>query len=323
MNDEHLLQLLNEHPGQYISGEEISRRMSVSRTAIWKGINRLKEKGYEFESTSRKGYRITRRPDRFDVTALQLALNQKGSWGQPLHLFESVASTQDEARMLAEQQTAEGTLVIAEEQTAGRGRQGRPFYSPSGRGIWMSLVMRPVQPLQYMSQLTLLAAVAVCRALRNTTQLDIGIKWPNDLLIDGRKVCGILIESAAEDGRVRYAIAGIGIDANLTAEDLPEHLQSIVTSLRIESGQVIDRTSIVAEVISELETLYQCYTDEGFAPIAALWESMAISIGKSIQVHNAQGSFQGIAQGLGINGELLLRLADDQVIPIYSGDIEF
>lgn len=323
MNDEHLLQLLNEHPGQYISGEEISRRMAVSRTAIWKGINRLKEKGYEFESISRKGYRITRRPDRFDQTSLQLALSEKGSWGQPLHLFESVLSTQDEARSLAEQQASEGTLVISEEQTAGRGRQGRPFYSPPGRGIWMSLVMRPEQPLQYMSQLTLLAAVAVCRALRNTTQLDIGIKWPNDLLISGRKVCGILIESTAEDGRVRYAIAGMGIDANLTAEDLPEHLQTVMTSLRIESGKPVDRATVVAEVIYELETLYQLYNAEGFAPIAALWESMAISIGKSIQVHNAQGSLQGVAQGLGMNGELLLRQADGQVIPIYSGEIEF
>ncbi|WP_458122011.1 biotin--[acetyl-CoA-carboxylase] ligase [Paenibacillus sp. Z6-24] len=322
MRDEQLLALLTERPGEYISGEEISRRMAVSRTAVWKGINRLKEQGYEFESVTRKGYRITRYPDRFDEVSLRMRLGEVTSWGEPLHLFPSIGSTQDIARTLAEQGAPEGTLVIAEEQTKGRGRQGRHWHSPPGRGIWMSLIMRPVQPLQYTPQLTLLAAVAVCRALRSVSSLNIGIKWPNDLLIDGRKVCGILVESAAEDGYVRHAIAGIGIDVNLAAEDLPEELQSIATSLRMESGgEPLDRTVVVAAVIQELEAMYRLYSEQGFAAIAALWEALAFSMGQHLTVHTPQGVMNGKATGLGSNGELLLQQEDGTILPVYSGEI--
>ncbi|MEW4370271.1 biotin--[acetyl-CoA-carboxylase] ligase [Paenibacillus kandeliae] len=323
MRDEQLLELLTARPGEYISGEEISRLMSVSRTAIWKGINRLKEQGYEFDSVSRKGYRIVRYPDRFDEVSLRLQLSKRTSWGQPLHLLDTIGSTQDVARELAEQGAIEGTLVIAEEQTAGRGRQGRRFHSPPGRGVWMTVVMRPQQPLQYTSQLTLLAAVAICRALRNVSGLDIGIKWPNDLLIDGRKVCGILVESAAEDGYVRYALAGFGIDVNLAPEDLPEDVRPVATSLRIQRGEPVDRTEVVTAIMSELESLYELYNREGFAHIAALWEALAFAIGSPVTVKTLQGSLQGIARGLGPNGELLLEHADGQILPVYSGEVGF
>ncbi|WP_411342891.1 biotin--[acetyl-CoA-carboxylase] ligase [Paenibacillus sp. WLX1005] len=323
MRDEQLLELLTARPGEYISGEEISRLMSVSRTAIWKGINRLKEQGYEFDSVSRKGYRIVRYPDRFDEVSLRLQLSKSTSWGQPLHLLDSIGSTQDVARELAEQGAVEGTLVIAEEQTAGRGRQGRRFHSPPGRGVWMTVVMRPQQPLQYTSQLTLLAAVAICRALRNVSGLDIGIKWPNDLLIDGRKVCGILVESAAEDGYVRYALAGFGIDVNLAPEDLPEDVRPVATSLRIQRGEPVDRTAVVTAIMSELESLYGLYNRDGFAPISALWEALAFAIGSQVTVKTLQGPLQGIARGLGPNGELLLEQPDGQVLPVYSGEVGF
>ncbi|MFD1885054.1 biotin--[acetyl-CoA-carboxylase] ligase [Paenibacillus wenxiniae] len=323
MRDEQLLELLTERPGEYISGEEISRRLSVSRTAVWKGINRLKEQGYEFDSVTRRGYRIVRFPDRFDGVSLRLQLSKLTSWGQPLHLLDTIGSTQDKARELAENGAPEGTLVIAEQQTAGRGRQGRTFHSPAGRGVWMTIVLRPQQPLQYTSQLTLLAAVAICRALRSVSGLDIGIKWPNDLLIGSRKVCGILVESAAEDGRVRYALGGFGIDVNVALDDLPEEVRPLATSLRIERGEPVDRTAVVAAVISELESLYSLYNREGFAPIAALWEASALAIGKAVTVKTVQSTMVGIARGLGENGELLLEQPDGSIVPVYSGEVGF
>lgn len=323
MRDEQLLELLTERPGEYISGEEISRRLSVSRTAVWKGINRLKEQGYEFDSVTRRGYRIVRLPDRFDEVSLRLQLGKLTSWGQPLHLLDTIGSTQDLARELAEKGAPEGTLVIAEQQTAGRGRQGRVFHSPAGRGVWMTLLLRPQQPLQYTSQLTLLAAVAICRALRDVSGLDIGIKWPNDLLIGNRKVCGILVESAAEDGHVRYALGGFGIDVNVALEDLPEEVRPLATSLRIERGEPVDRTAVVVAILSELETLYHLYNREGFAPIAALWEASALAIGKVVTVKTLQHTMTGIARGLGENGELLLEQPDGSITPVYSGEVGF
>jgi len=323
MRDEQLLELLTERPGEYISGEEISRRLSVSRTAVWKGINRLKEQGYEFDSVTRRGYRIVRFPDRFDEVTLRLYLSKSTSWGDPLHVLETVGSTQDVARELAESGAAEGTLVIAEQQTAGRGRQGRRFYSPAGRGVWMTVILRPQQPLQYTSQLTLLAAVAICRALRSVSGLDIGIKWPNDLLIGGRKVCGILVESAAEDGYVRYALAGFGIDVNMAPEDLPEEVRPLATSLRMERGEPIDRTTVVAAIMGELESLYHLYNRDGFAPIAVLWEASAFAIGQEVTVKTSQNTLAGIARGLGHNGELLLEQTDGTIIPVYSGEVGF
>ncbi|GIP25630.1 bifunctional ligase/repressor BirA [Paenibacillus sp. J23TS9] len=318
---ETLLDLLLANPQEFISGEEISRRLSVSRTAVWKQINKLREAGYEFEAVPHKGYRILRKPERLDTLSLIKAMKTK-TMGQKVKIIESTVSTQEEAKLLAEEDAPEGTLVIAEEQTGGKGRMGRKWYSPKGKGIWMSLVLRPKQPMHYMPQLTLMTGVAVCRAVRRTTGVMAGLKWPNDLLVNGRKISGILLESAAEDEYVRYCIAGIGISVNLDPQDYPEALTDVATSLKIEAGEEVDRVALIAAVLEEFEVLYALYQQEGFGPIASLWEALSVTLGKSVTVNTARGAVIGTAEKLDHSGALLIATGEGQHVSIFSGDVE-
>nr|WP_247681631.1 biotin--[acetyl-CoA-carboxylase] ligase [Paenibacillus sp. Marseille-P2973] len=316
-----LLDILREHRGSYISGEEISRRLSISRTAVWKQINKLREEGYEFEAVSRKGYRLVFAPDKLEEGDVLKELQTK-SFGRDLNLMEVTSSTQEAARLLAEEGAPEGTLVIAEEQTGGRGRQGKRWYSPARKGIWMSLLLRPQRPLSFAPQLTLLTAVAVCRAIRKVTGVDAGIKWPNDLLVQGKKICGILIESVGEDERIKYCIAGIGIDVNVELEELPLELHKVATSLKIESGQTQSRATLISAVMNELEQLYNLYEEEGFAPIGHLWEALSVTLGKRVTVKTPRGETEGTAEALDESGALVLLDDTGNHITIFSGDVQ-
>lgn len=316
-----MLDILREHRGAYISGEEISRRLSISRTAVWKQINKLREEGYEFEAVSRKGYRLVFAPDKLEEGDVLEGLQTK-SFGRHLNLMEVTSSTQEAARLLAEEGAPEGTLVIAEEQTGGRGRQGKRWYSPARKGIWMSLLLRPQRPLSFAPQLTLLTAVAVCRAIRKVTGVDAGIKWPNDLLVQGKKICGILIESVGEDERIKYCIAGIGIDVNVELEELPSELHKVATSLKIESGQTQSRATLISAVMNELEQLYNLYEEEGFAPIGHLWEALSVTLGKRVTVKTPRGETEGTAEALDESGALVLLDDTGNHITIFSGDVQ-
>lgn len=316
-----MLDILREHRGSYISGEEISRRLSISRTAVWKQVNKLREEGYEFEAVSRKGYRLVFAPDKLEEGDVLKELQTK-SFGRHLNLMEVTSSTQEAARLLAEEGAPEGTLVIAEEQTGGRGRQGKRWYSPARKGIWMSLLLRPQRPLSFAPQLTLLTAVAVCRAIRKVTGVDAGIKWPNDLLVQGKKICGILIESVGEDERIKYCIAGIGIDVNVELEELPSELHKVATSLKIESGQTQSRATLISAVMNELEQLYNLYEEEGFAPIGHLWEALSVTLGKRVTVKTPRGETEGTAEALDESGALVLLDDTGNHITIFSGDVQ-
>lgn len=200
---------------------------------------------------------------------------------------------------------------------------GRKWHSPAGKGIWMSVVLRPDLPLSLTPQLTLLAGVAVCRAIREVTGVPAGIKWPNDLLAGGRKICGILLESSLREGGLHYAIAGIGISANLTEEDYPDYLQGVGTSLLIEGGGIpVDRTQLTETVLTELEYLYTLYIEQGFKPVKDLWEAMSVTLGRQISFSTPQGRSEGTAIGLDENGGLLLQDASGKIISILSGEIE-
>ncbi|OMF01164.1 biotin--[acetyl-CoA-carboxylase] ligase [Paenibacillus amylolyticus] len=319
---EDLLHMLLNAEGRFVSGEEISRNLSISRTAVWKHVNKLRDMGYEFEAVSRKGYRLVTKPDSIDATGLQLALDTT-VFGRKAVLLTSTLSTQGDVLKLAEQGQAEGAVVIAEEQTGGRGRFGRQWFSPPGKGIWMSVLLRPDLPLQHTPQLTLLTGVAVCRAVRACSGADAGIKWPNDVLIDGRKVCGILLESTVEDHEVRYCIAGIGVDVNFDPEDYPEDLTTIATSLKMETGQSVDRTKLTAAILTELEQLYFLYQKEGFGVISALWEALSVSMNREITVTNPHGVIEGKAIGLDPSGALIVEKHDGEHTLIISGEISW
>jgi BirA family biotin operon repressor/biotin-[acetyl-CoA-carboxylase] ligase len=320
MSKDSLLSLLEAESGQYVSGEEISRKMNVSRTAIWKQVQKLEAEGYMIEAVPRLGYRLTGKPSRLSVHELLPKLNTK-HFGRNLRLLDSVPSTQDELRQLAEEGALEGTLVIAEEQTSGRGRMGRSWVSPAGKGIWMSLLLRPPVPLPLTPQLTLLTAVALSRAISRIVPVTIGIKWPNDLLVGGKKISGILLESAAEDERLRYVVVGMGISVNLDPTDYPEELLVKAASLKMVSGNAVNRSDLIAAILEEFERLYELYLEEGFATIRALWEAHAVTLNNQTLLHTPQGSIQGVPRGLDDMGGLLVEMEDGSFRTIYSAEV--
>ncbi|MDF2721632.1 MAG: biotin--[acetyl-CoA-carboxylase] ligase [Paenibacillus sp.] len=319
MMEHQILAYFAEHPDTYVSGEQLSEKFGCSRTAVWKHIGQLRKQGYSFEAVPRRGYRLTGIPDRLNAAKLLAGLATK-SLGRSLKLFDSVDSTQTVAHQLAEQGAAEGTLVIAEQQTAGRGRMGRSWHSPKGKGVWMSIVLRPGIPVHFTPQLTLLVAVALCRTIRKMEPLPVAIKWPNDLLIEGKKISGILLESSAEDERLKYVIAGIGISVNLTAEDYPEELLERATSLRIASGKAWDRTKLIQSLLEQFETLYELYHTQGFEPIRTAWEALAVTLGKPIVARTPRGEIEGIAESIDELGALVVRLADGSIVKHYSAE---
>ncbi|MFD0670381.1 biotin--[acetyl-CoA-carboxylase] ligase [Cohnella sp. GCM10027633] len=320
MSDVTLLGLLESEPGSYVSGEEISKKLNVSRTAIWKQVRKLEAEGYVIEATPRLGYRLKDKPARLTPQELLPKLTTN-SFGRNVRILDVVGSTQDELRVLAEQGAPEGTLVIAEQQTSGRGRMGRSWVSPSGKGVWMSLLLRPSVPLPLTPQLTLLAAVALSRAITRIVPLDIGIKWPNDLLVNGRKISGILLESAAEDERLRYVIVGLGISANLDPEDYPAELLEKAISLKMAAGHAISRSELIAAVLEQFEQLYALYLEQGFAPIRALWEARSVTLHRPATLHTPQGAIVGVPRGLDDMGGISVELEDGSMRTIYSAEV--
>lgn len=317
--NERLIRIFREQAGGYVSGERLSRELNVTRTAIWKHIRELREMGYAFDAVPKLGYRLTEAPDRWDASDLLNRL-QTDKLGRRLHLFDTLESTQNKAHELVRKGAPEGTLVIADRQTEGRGRMGRRWHSPKGKGIWMSLVLKPEIPVQFVAQFTLLVAVSVYRAIRKVVpEVEPGIKWPNDLLIGGRKVCGILLESSATDETLNYVVAGVGISVNLAADDFPEELRPIATSLLIESGRKVERAEMVAQWLRQLEELYKLFMDQGFAPIRTLWEAASATLGNCIRVQTPSGLVEGEAVGLDESGALLVKRPDGRTVTVYSG----
>lgn len=319
---ERLIQLFEESRERYLSGEQISRELNVTRTAVWKHIQTLKEDGYVFEAAPRLGYKLVSAPDRLRPEAITRILRTE-VLGREIHCFDEADSTQNIAHRLVREGAPEGTLVITERQTSGRGRLGRHWHSPKGKGIYMSLVVKPSIPIHLMPHLTLLAAVALCRAIRIAVPgLNPGIKWPNDLLIGGKKISGILMESSAENEALQYIVAGIGISCNLQPEDYPEELKDRATSLLIESGARVDRAGLIAEFLYQLEELYKLYLEQGFTPIRTLWEASSATIGQEVRMITHGGTFVGTAVSLDDWGGLTLRQADGSFRTVYSADTE-
>lgn len=305
----------------YLSGQYIAELIGCSRTAVWKHIEELRKEGFELEAVRRKGYRIVKTPEK--ITADELRLGLKTNFiGKNIHYEESVESTQRIAHRLAYENASEGTVIIAEEQLSGRGRMDRKWHSPKYTGIWMSLILRPNIPLPKAPQLTLLAAVAIVQTIEDQTGLFPEIKWPNDILINGKKVTGILTELEAEADRINSVIIGIGLNVNQTTVDFPSELKEIATSLFIEKGEKVSRADLIKGIFMNLEKLYLLYLEEGFQPIKLLWESYAISIGKTITARTLTSSIIGKAQGITDDGVLIIEDEHGKTHHVYSADIE-
>ncbi|NCU16401.1 biotin--[acetyl-CoA-carboxylase] ligase [Pallidibacillus pasinlerensis] len=316
-----LLDAFKHADGEYISGEKLAQTIGCSRTAIWKHIEELKKDGFQVEAVRKKGYRLVTPSNKLSEDEIYLGL-QTETIGRSVYFYESVSSTQKIAKEYAMNGANHGTLIVADEQTEGRGRMVRKWHSPKGTGIWASFILRPDIQLQHAPQLTLLTAVAVVLAIKDVTNIIPEIKWPNDILINGRKVCGILTELQAEEDRIQSVIIGIGINVNQSTENFSDDIQMIATSLKIELEQTVNRTEIIQKLCYYLEQLLNLYISEGFPPIKRLWETYAISIGKQITARTLKGTFEGLALGINDEGVLLLKQANGEIIEILSADIE-
>lgn len=316
-----LLDAFTNSQQDYLSGQHLADLVGCSRTAVWKHIEELRKEGFELEAVRRKGYRITKTPERVSADEIRLGLMTK-TLGRNIHYEESVDSTQKIAHRLANEGAPEGTIVIAEEQISGRGRMDRKWHSPKYTGIWMSVILRPNIPPPRAPQLTLIAAVAVVQAIEEFTGLTPQIKWPNDILMNGKKVTGILTELQADSDRIMSIIIGMGINVNQQTEDYPDELQAIATSLSIEKGESLQRSDLIKALLNKLEQLYILYLDKGFYPIKLLWEGYAVSIGRNITARTITGSIYGKALGITEDGVLMIEDTKGKVHHVYSADIE-
>ena len=308
--------------GDPISGQHLAEELGISRTAVWKHLQSLQEEGYTFDTVKKKGYLLTSKPDRVDAASIASFLSTE-RFGQTVHYLEECATTQAIAHELVRKGAGDGTVVIAETQTDGKGRMSRPWESTKGKGIWMTVIIKPDVLPHQAPQFTLVAAVSIVNAIKSLySNFTPMIKWPNDLLINGRKCTGILTEMIAEIDRVQALLIGIGINVNQRPEDFPEMLQSIATSLSIEEQKQLNRAELVGTILNYLEKYSDLYVTEGFGPIKQLWEEASGTIGKQIKATTLTEVIEGKAIGITESGVLEIQLEDGEIRSIYSADIE-
>ncbi|MUV39796.1 Biotin--[biotin carboxyl-carrier protein] ligase [Lentibacillus sp. JNUCC-1] len=309
----------NKQDNTYISGQQLSEKLNISRTAVWKYMNDLKQDGFIINAVPNKGYRIQQFPSRLSANSMQWGLETK--WlGQRIVHKNTVPSTQFVAHDLAREGAEHGTVVIANEQTAGRGRLNRKWQSRRDKGIWMSMILRPNMLPHLAPQLTLLTACAVAEAVLIDTHLTPQIKWPNDILFNGRKAVGILTEMQAEQDRIQYVIIGIGVNVNHNTADLAEGLTQHATSLQIESNEPQDIVQLSQQILVQFERLYASYCDKGFSVVKDKWERYAYKMNEPIAIHTHNKTSSAIFRGIAEDGALCI---EEKGMPkkIYSAEI--
>ena len=315
-----ILELLRKAGEAYMSGEEIAGKLGVSRTAVWKHVKELREAGYKIKSRSRSGYTLEETPDCLLPGEIKNGLRTRFV-GKDIVFFEEVDSTNRVAKQLAQKGAAAGAVVVAEAQGKGRGRLERPYFSPAGKGIWFSVILRPHILPQEAPKCTLLAAVAVAMAMKRFG-LKAEIKWPNDILHEGKKLTGILTEMSAEIDRINYIVIGTGINVNIEEEEFPEELRDKATSLSIMKGEKLPRVAFFQAVLEALDELCIVLEEDGFAPIIARWREYAVTLGQNVHVIGAIGkdSFDGRAVDIDEEGALLVE-TEGGVRRVLAGDV--
>lgn len=302
----------------YVSGQELCEKFGVSRTAIWKAVNQLKQAGYEIEAVQNKGYKIISTPDRLNVSELESI--RKTAWaGNEIFYFDIIDSTNARAKQLAEEGHPSGTLVVAEKQEAGRGRRGRTWESPTGNGIFMTLMIKPEINPNNASMLTLVAALAVSKAISNSTGRPAGIKWPNDIVMNGKKVCGILTEMSAQFDYVNHIVIGIGI--NVHNEVFPDEISQMATSIYLETGEHLNRAKLIEEVLEQFEAYYEIYLKtEDLSGLVKEYNSHLVNMHQNVRVLDPKEPFEGKAMGITPHGELIVDTWESRKL-VSAGEV--
>ena len=302
----------------FISGQEISEKLGVSRQAVWKAINALKEKGYEIQSVTNRGYRLVSSPNYLNESSLKSLLHNK-IIGKNLIVLDSVDSTNDYLKKLGNEGCENGTVVAAREQTKGKGRLGRTWQSKKDDGIAFSVLLRPNVAPSEVSAITPLAGLAVCKAIREYTKLDCVIKWPNDIIVGRKKLVGILTEMSAEFDAVEYVITGIGINVDHTS--FPEEIAFKATSLLLETGRHVDKNEFLACVLEHIENEFVKNNLELTPTALSEYTDLCATLGRSVTFQRGTRRISGMAVGVSEHGELKVMMSDGTISLVNSGEV--
>jgi BirA family biotin operon repressor/biotin-[acetyl-CoA-carboxylase] ligase len=313
---EHILSLLREKKTAHISGEEISRLLNISRSAVWKQIKALRTAGYMISAEPSKGYSLDASPDTLHPSEIRNGMKSL-LIGKKIQFETETVSTNLSAFRMAEEGAEEGTTLIADFQSGGKGRLGRSWASPQGVNLYCSVILRPdIKPVAA-PQLTFLSAVAVARAIECLTDLKPRIKWPNDVLIGGKKVAGLLNEMSAETDKVNFVILGIGVNINMRTDQFPDDLRHPATSIFMETGKTVSRSAFARALLEELDALYREFIEEGYAPVRKAWLEKSRLEGAFVTVTDGGSSRSGRVRGIDEYGALILENGEQ----ILSGDV--
>ncbi len=318
--EELILGFLAEGGEDFTSGEALSSKLGLSRTAVWKHVEALRGKGYRIEAVPARGYRLVEVPDR--LTGLELGpLLATHDLGHTIHYHDTLPSTNERAFRLAHDGAEHGEVVVADQQTAGKGRRGRTWTSPPGLNLYFSAILRPDLAPQRAPELTLVAAVALTEVMREAGA-EAAIKWPNDVQIDGRKVAGILTELSADPDRVHFIVLGIGVNLNAQPEHFPEELRPLATSLAQHRGQRVPRALFTANLLNRLEEWLDLHLETGFGAVRQRWKELSSTLGQDVLVRTDRREFRGHAEDIDESGALLVRVEDGSLERVLAGDVE-
>ncbi len=313
-----ILRLLKECEA-YISGQQLCDHFHVSRTAVWKVMEQLKKEGHEIEAVRNRGYRLKSSPDVMSEAELRSLI--KTDWaGVQIVYYEETDSTNNRAKDAGEKGRQHGTLFVADQQSAGKGRRGRRWVSPSGTSIYMSLLLRPEIAPNSAPMLTLVMGLSVAEGIRRVTGMDAGIKWPNDIVVNKKKICGILTEMAAEMEYINYVVIGVGINVN--QREFPSEIRDMATSLRMEGGHTYQRSEIVAAVLEEFEKNYKTFTEsKDLSGIQDAYNAILVNRRQEVKVLEPGNEYEAFAEGINKTGELIVDLPDGSKKEIFSGEV--
>lgn len=316
-----ILELFRQASDSYVSGEDICRDLGITRTAVWKQIRQLRDLGYEIEAIPSKGYRLQTTPDTLISSEVSAGL-ETAAVGRKIIFLEETDSTNTQARQLAEEGAEDGTVVIADLQSQGKGRMGRFWVSPSGVNLYLSVVLRPEIELRHATQMTFLTAVAVAEAIEAIGDFSPQLKWPNDVLLNGKKIAGLLNELNAETEQIHFMVLGIGVNLNMSRDQFPSDLRTPATSLLVESGEKVSRLEFARLLLQKIDNLYSHFLKDGFAPILSRWEQRCQMIGRKVEVDYQHSRVTGIVKGLDEAGALLLARIDGGEERVLAGDVK-
>ncbi len=315
--DSRLTDLLSS--GEFVSGQRIADTLGVSRNAVWKYIEKIRREGYEVEAVTGKGYRIKDKQDAFGENSLREALNTEYI-GKEILFFKEIDSTNDEIKRRADKGGKEGLLAVADVQSKGKGRRGRSWDNPGGVNVAMSILLRPSFSPNTAPMLTLLMALACAEGIRQETGLEALIKWPNDIVISGKKCVGILTEMTAEPDYIKEVIIGTGINVNNTG--FVEEISKTATSLFLESGSKQSRTKVTAGILNVFEELYDRFKVNGnLEEFVERYNRICVNVGKRVCVMDPKGTYEADASGINDAGELMVRRDDGQELCVYAGEV--